>query len=129
MIFLNLVATKSSAASHETGTLSDFPFRGRNKGRVARSGVWTVGPSWAPFAQSFPRLAAADSTPRTRVTSPASPSTFSRQPTPQYGQTDSPSTPKAVPFLGPSGGRDVKGRHQPFRGGNATPVPDAGEVG
>src|SRR5262249_54683754 len=66
----------------------------RRRGQRARSGVWTVGPSKAPLAQMRPRFAGADSTPRTRVTRPPAASTRSRQPTPQYGQTLSPTTAK-----------------------------------
>src|SRR5260370_15038531 len=50
-----------------------------------------VGPSCAPLAQMRPWFAGAFSTPRTRVTCPAVPSSRSRQPTPQYGQIVSPS--------------------------------------
>src|SRR6185369_12065280 len=62
----------------------------RISGRVRRSGVAIVGPSCAPLAQMPPRLAAADSTPRTDIGPPGDPANRSRQPTPQYGQTDSP---------------------------------------
>src|SRR5437763_592624 len=87
----NPAATRPSASSQPAGRKS-APRWSRTSGWVRRSGVAMVGPSWAPLAHRPPRLAAAVSTPRTRVTRPAAPSKRRRQPTPQYGQTDSPST-------------------------------------
>src|SRR5262249_23715067 len=76
----------------------------RTIGCASRSGVATVSPSSAPFAQMRPRLAGASATPRTfKVASsgPTSPSKASRQPTPQYGQIVSPLTGSARPRITP----------------------------
>src|SRR5579871_2871745 len=82
-----------------------------------------VGPSWAPLAQSRPRLAAASSTPRTRRTLPSAPSKRRRQPTPQYGQTDSPIT--GTIRVSPGSGGRARRADRRTGGGLQEPAPGA----
>src|SRR5262249_33881099 len=57
-----------------------------------------------------PRFAGVSSTPRMRVISATEPSKLNRQPTPEYGQIDSPSSDTSPPVASEANGCDIRGR-------------------